>query len=98
MVRTQLVALLACLHCENRIVRSESTEQEAVKELARNIAKIISPVVTTDERDDDQSKDAGKCPICSKPCHYCETLLTVFYSSQPGSNHQAVPGDLQHGY
>jgi hypothetical protein len=46
-----LVALRACLYCEKRIVPSESIEddQGAVKQLAQGIAKIIAPVVPTDE-------------------------------------------------
>ncbi len=77
-MQAQLVALLACLHCETRIIRSESTEQDAVKELARNVAKIIAPVVTTAERGYGQSEGVGACLGCSAPFQYRGTLLTIF--------------------
>jgi hypothetical protein len=43
-----LTSLLTCLRCEGRIVNDAATDPGAVKELCRNIAKIIAPVITPD--------------------------------------------------
>lgn len=49
MARDQLMSVLACLRCEGRVIRETPTDQDAVKELARDIAKVIAPVVTQDQ-------------------------------------------------
>ncbi|KAK4151349.1 mitochondrial CCA tRNA nucleotidyltransferase [Chaetomidium leptoderma] len=49
MARDQLMSVLTCLRCEGRVIRGTPTDQDAVKELARDIAKVIAPVVTQDQ-------------------------------------------------
>lgn len=48
---TQLLSVLACLRYEGRITPEPSTDNDAVQELALNIAKLIAPVVTQDQSD-----------------------------------------------
>jgi hypothetical protein len=49
-VRSQLVSVLTCLHCEKRIIPgTPAEEQAAVKELTLNLSKVIAPVVTPDQ-------------------------------------------------
>ncbi|KAK4238163.1 mitochondrial CCA tRNA nucleotidyltransferase [Achaetomium macrosporum] len=62
MVRTELLAVLICLQCEDRIrVTSTDEDRDAVQELARNIAKAIAPAVSQDEgADRDDAVPAGR--------------------------------------
>jgi hypothetical protein len=49
MVRTSVLSVLACLRCDGRITPEPSTDHDAAKELALNMAKLITPVVTQDQ-------------------------------------------------
>jgi hypothetical protein len=63
-VRSQLVSVLTCLHCEKRIIPGTPAEQQAaVKELTLNLSKLIAPVVTLDQGLDGDygSPEEGMC-------------------------------------
>jgi hypothetical protein len=73
----ELTSLLTCLRCEKRIAPTAPADQDAVKGLVRDVAKIIAPVVTLDERRDQNNDSPEGMSAQARP--YPDTKRGVLY-------------------
>jgi hypothetical protein len=85
-VRSQLVAVLTCLHCGKRIIPGTPAEQQAaVKELTLNLSKAIAPVVTPDQGlNGDYGSPEGMCTPTSTFTFPLDSLLSQAPTSTSG--------------